>query len=29
MTLQIDITNEIVENIDNLHDIYANQHQEL
>ena len=29
MTLQIDITNEIVENIDNLHDIYANQHQSL
>ena len=29
MTLQIDITNEIVENIDNLHDVYANQHQEL
>lgn len=29
MTLQIDITNEIVENLDNLQDIYFNQHQEL
>ena len=29
MTLQIDITNEIVENLDNLQDIYFNQHQEF
>lgn len=29
LTLQIDITNETIENIDNLNDIYLNQHQEL
>ena len=29
ITIQIDITDEIVENIDNLNDVYLNQHQEL